>query len=86
MRRIGLATLTLISAFAPIANADNNTSIQGEAYQPTVRECRNALENGNIIPLASDNPRVARAYVFYDKSVYLIITQGGGISCRAWSL
>lgn len=77
------SALFIASPFS--ANAETQTHIQGKQYQPSQRECLKALESGNVLPLEATAHR-AKAYVFYDGSVYLIVTGGGQVTCLAWNL
>lgn len=84
MRGLGLAVGLAVAGMSLPAAAQ--TVIQGEQFDPSIRECLAALENGVVVPLNSSDARWrAEVYVFYRDNIFLIIFQGGALSCSAWS-
>jgi hypothetical protein len=83
--RAGAFALGLIGICASPVVAQ--TVFSGEAFEPTERQCLEALESGTVVPLAkADAPFRAEAYVYHRGWIFLIIMQGGTISCQAWEM
>lgn len=70
-----------------ISPALSQTILSGESFEPTKQQCFTALEDGVVVPFDDSDARGrAEAYAFYRGKVFLIIFQGGTISCRAWEM
>ena len=87
-KRVYLSCM-LAAAFAILGaiSASSQTVVSGDEFEPTKKQCLDALEGGVVVPFSGADVRWrAEAYAYYRGSVFLIIMQGGTLSCRAWEM
>jgi len=58
-------------------------TIEGQPFQPTARECVEALERGVVSHARHDRTNIALLHVYYRGAIYTILINVTGMTCQA---